>query len=278
MLFPAAGLDPARAAEYYEVQGLVDQLAYAGNEAARRYINRRSTRAQAAAWLEKYALMQHDRAVQRVKFFDQYRSYVINYNLGQGHGATVHRVARRHGGQARQALGGIREAVVVSATALGPAADRRMSRLVLAFAAAASIAGYTFVYGTGRAETADPVGRIQLLRLPAVLVHLSRPVARRDGARLLRRRIPGVHGDHPLAGHAAMGQRAPDWRRGHAGATLRRGARADALDEPVARRFQLYYQHAAGLSGTLWMLAGLWVLRGAAAPSFQRSRHGRSRC
>src|SRR6266542_2199571 len=35
VLFPLAGLDPARAAEYYEVQGLVDQLAYAGNEAAR---------------------------------------------------------------------------------------------------------------------------------------------------------------------------------------------------------------------------------------------------
>jgi hypothetical protein len=83
VLFPAASLDPARAAEYYEVQGLVDQLAYAGNEAARRYINKEIDGARAAAWLEKYALMQHDRAVQRVKFFDQYRSYVINYNLGK---------------------------------------------------------------------------------------------------------------------------------------------------------------------------------------------------
>ena len=83
VLFPAAGLDPARAAEYYEVQGLVDQLAYAGNEAARRYINKEIDAPQAAAWLEKYALMQHERAVQRVKFFDQYRSYVINYNLGK---------------------------------------------------------------------------------------------------------------------------------------------------------------------------------------------------
>ena len=83
VLFPAAGLDPARAAEDHEVQGLVDQLAYAGNEAARRYINKEIDAPQAAAWLEKYALMQHERAVQRVKFFDQYRSYVINYNLGK---------------------------------------------------------------------------------------------------------------------------------------------------------------------------------------------------
>jgi len=83
VLFPAAGIDPARAREYYEVQALVDKLAYAGNEAARRYLNGEIDATQAAAWLEKYALMPHDRAAQRVRFFDQYRSYVINYNLGK---------------------------------------------------------------------------------------------------------------------------------------------------------------------------------------------------
>jgi len=82
-LFPLAGMDPARAADYYEVQALVDELAYAGNEAARRYLNKEIDAAQAIAWLERYALMPHDRAAQRVRFFDQYRSYVINYNLGK---------------------------------------------------------------------------------------------------------------------------------------------------------------------------------------------------
>ena len=82
-LFPLAGLDPSRAADYYEAQALVDQLAYAGNEAARRYLNKEIDAAQATAWLERYALMSHDRAAQRVRFFDQYRSYVINYNLGK---------------------------------------------------------------------------------------------------------------------------------------------------------------------------------------------------
>jgi len=82
-LFPVAGLDSARAADYYEAQALVDQLAYAGNEAARRYLNKEIDAAQATAWLERYALMSHDRAAQRVRFFDQYRSYVINYNLGK---------------------------------------------------------------------------------------------------------------------------------------------------------------------------------------------------
>ena len=83
VLFPAAGLDPARADEYYRVQKLVDQLTYAGNEAARRYINGQIDAAAAAAWLERFAMMPKDRAAQRVKFFDQYRSYVINYNLGK---------------------------------------------------------------------------------------------------------------------------------------------------------------------------------------------------
>ncbi len=97
VLFPAAGLDPSRAAEYYEIQALVDQLSYAGNEAARRYINKQIDAAQAAAWLERYALMQHDRAVQRVRFFDQYRSYVINYNFGKD---LVRRYIESRGGTA----------------------------------------------------------------------------------------------------------------------------------------------------------------------------------
>ena len=57
----------------------------------------RSMRAQAAAWLERYALMPHDRAVQRVRFFDQYRSYVINYNLGKD---MVRRYIESRGGTA----------------------------------------------------------------------------------------------------------------------------------------------------------------------------------
>lgn len=82
-LFPLAGLDPATAAEYYRVQGLVDQLSYAGNEAARRYLDGQISADSAATWLTAYALMAPARARQRVRFIDQYRSYVINYNLGR---------------------------------------------------------------------------------------------------------------------------------------------------------------------------------------------------
>jgi len=96
-IFPLAGLDSSRAAEYYEVQALVDELSYAGNEAARRYLDGLIDRAAAAAWLERYALTTRDRAEQRVRFFDQYRSYVINYNYGKD---LVRRFIESRGGTA----------------------------------------------------------------------------------------------------------------------------------------------------------------------------------
>jgi hypothetical protein len=83
VLFPAAGLDPQRAAEYYKVQAIVDRLSYAGNEAARRYLNGEIDRAAAVTWLTRFALMSPPRAEQRTRFMDDYRSYVINYNLGK---------------------------------------------------------------------------------------------------------------------------------------------------------------------------------------------------
>ena len=83
VLFPLAGLDGERAKEYYEVAALVERLSYAGNEAARRYLNGAIDAKAAADWLERYAMYPRPRAEQRVKFIDQYRSYVINYNLGK---------------------------------------------------------------------------------------------------------------------------------------------------------------------------------------------------
>jgi hypothetical protein len=83
VLFPLARLESARVKEYYDVLALVEELSYAGNEAARRYLDGSIDANAAADWLERYAMMPRARAEQRVKFFDQYRSYVINYNLGK---------------------------------------------------------------------------------------------------------------------------------------------------------------------------------------------------
>ena len=82
-LFPIAGLDGSRAAHYYRVYDLTSRTGYAGNEAARRYLDGQFTADDAAEWLTTYALMAPARAKQRVKFIEQYRSYVINYNLGK---------------------------------------------------------------------------------------------------------------------------------------------------------------------------------------------------
>jgi hypothetical protein len=82
MLFPLAGLDKDQTENYSKVQALAAKLSYAGNEAARRYLNAEISREDAAQWLVNYALMSPERAQQRTRFFDQYRSYVINYNFG----------------------------------------------------------------------------------------------------------------------------------------------------------------------------------------------------
>ena len=118
VLFPLAGLQPARAATYSRVQALVDKLAYAGNEAARAYLNGRIDRAQAAGWLVEYAMMSPPRAEQRTRFIDQYRSYVINYNLGKD--LVKDYIESSRGGCRRPALVGVRAAARLAATAVGP--------------------------------------------------------------------------------------------------------------------------------------------------------------
>jgi hypothetical protein len=99
-LFPIAGLDPGKAGHYYAVHELAHKLSYAGNEAARLYLNGEIDAAQAAEWLTRYALFEPARAAQRVRFFDTYRSYVINYNLGRD---LVGRYVESRGGTADQA-------------------------------------------------------------------------------------------------------------------------------------------------------------------------------
>jgi hypothetical protein len=94
-LFPLAGLDASQAALYYEILGLTQKLSYAGNEAARRYLDGEITREQAADWIVRYNLYSPERAEQRTRFMDRYRSYVINYNYGQD---LVREYIERRGG------------------------------------------------------------------------------------------------------------------------------------------------------------------------------------
>ena len=83
VLFPLAELDVSEADRYYALLDLLGKLEYAGNEAARDYLNGDMSTAEAVQWLIDYALLSPDRARQRIDFFDTYRSYVINYNVGK---------------------------------------------------------------------------------------------------------------------------------------------------------------------------------------------------
>jgi hypothetical protein len=99
VLWPAAGIDPSRAGEFYAVQDLVKKLTYATNEAARQYVNGEIDTNAAATWLQKYALMDEKRAKQATKFIEKYRSYVINYNLGED---MVRNYIEKRGGTEQQ--------------------------------------------------------------------------------------------------------------------------------------------------------------------------------
>jgi len=82
VLFPLAGLDPATADRYYEVDEVLRAFKYAGNEAARQYLDGVMDKEATVEWLARNAATSRERAEQSIRFYDAYRSYVINYNLG----------------------------------------------------------------------------------------------------------------------------------------------------------------------------------------------------
>ncbi len=83
VLYPLAGLDPARAAIYAQVNQLLLELQHATNQAARRYIDGEIDADAVAAYLTRYALARPEFARKMVAFIEANRSYVINYNLGR---------------------------------------------------------------------------------------------------------------------------------------------------------------------------------------------------
>ena len=83
VLFPIAGLDPSDADLYYEILKLSGKLGYAFNEAARGYLNGKFTKEETTTLIAKYTLTSAERAQGFFNFVDNYRSYVINYNVGR---------------------------------------------------------------------------------------------------------------------------------------------------------------------------------------------------
>lgn len=97
VLFPLAGLDPRAAESYAAVHQLIDRLAVAAVEGARRYLDATLDARAATRWLERYAVMPRPDAM--LEFIDRYRSYVTSYTVGRD---LVRRYVEARGGTAER--------------------------------------------------------------------------------------------------------------------------------------------------------------------------------
>ncbi|MGK5077100.1 hypothetical protein [Janthinobacterium sp. HLX7-2] len=83
VLYPLAGLDPALAPRYAQLNALLARLSYADNDIARQYLEGSLAREEALEWLVNVRLYPAEKSAQRLQFYDAMGAYVINYNLGQ---------------------------------------------------------------------------------------------------------------------------------------------------------------------------------------------------
>ncbi len=82
VLFPLAGLDPAKAEMLAQLNEARRKLSHARNHVARLYLDGAVDRDEAVRLLMEFGLQSRERAEQGVDFIETYRGYVINYNLG----------------------------------------------------------------------------------------------------------------------------------------------------------------------------------------------------
>lgn len=83
VLFPLAGLDPAKAETLDKLNKLRRKLSHARNHVARAYLDGEIGREKAIEMMMEFGLQGRERAEQSVRFIETYRGYVINYNLGR---------------------------------------------------------------------------------------------------------------------------------------------------------------------------------------------------
>lgn len=83
VLFPLAGLDPAKAQTLAALNEAQRKLTHARNHTARLYLDGAIDRDEAIRMLMEFGLQSRERAEQGVGFIETYRGYVINYNLGR---------------------------------------------------------------------------------------------------------------------------------------------------------------------------------------------------
>ncbi len=83
VLAPLAGIDASDIANYYALREATSALAGGSFTIAAAYLDGTMTREEAIAAMMTYQLASRERAEGSLGFLDTYRSYVINYSLGQ---------------------------------------------------------------------------------------------------------------------------------------------------------------------------------------------------
>lgn len=82
-LFELAGFDQGEVETYDAIVQAAERSGAATLEAARRYRDGQASPEETVDWLRTYALATPERAQQRLRFFDQYGAYIINYSYGE---------------------------------------------------------------------------------------------------------------------------------------------------------------------------------------------------
>lgn len=83
VLFKEAGLDPALAAEQHQIQKLLRPFRHAPIQAARALLDGLKTPEETVAYLQRYGLQTKPMAERRLRFFNENRTYIINYSFGE---------------------------------------------------------------------------------------------------------------------------------------------------------------------------------------------------
>jgi hypothetical protein len=83
VLYPLAGLDPTTAKAFDELRKATAELDGALLKVSQMHLDGEITREQAITLVQKYKLVPRDAAEQSLEFDRQYRSYVINYSVGE---------------------------------------------------------------------------------------------------------------------------------------------------------------------------------------------------
>ncbi len=83
VLAPLAGLEADDLQAYYDLREATEALSGAYYTIAAGYLDGAMTREEAIAASMRYRLLSRERAEQNLRFMDTYRSYVINYGLGE---------------------------------------------------------------------------------------------------------------------------------------------------------------------------------------------------